>query len=63
MSSSMALPIYSPDERAREKQASRDEDERRLAAGEVSREQLRRENGRFAFPEVMIDFAAAVPLR
>ena len=30
-----------------EKQASRDEDARRLAAGEVSREQLRRENNPF----------------
>lgn len=36
---------YSPEERAREKQRSRDEDARALAAGEKSREDLRRENG------------------
>lgn len=38
---------YDPRERAREKQASRDEDERRLASGEVTREQLARENSPF----------------
>lgn len=36
--------------RALEKQASRDEDARRLAAGEVTREELAKENGSFAFP-------------
>jgi hypothetical protein len=39
---------YDPAERAAEKQASRDEDARRLAAGEVTREQLARENSPFA---------------
>jgi hypothetical protein len=34
---------------AREKQASRDKDQRRLAAGEVTREELCRENNHFAF--------------
>jgi YgiT-type zinc finger domain-containing protein len=41
---------YDPIERAREKQASRDEDQRRLDAGEITREELRKENGKFAFP-------------
>lgn len=43
-------PDFDPAERAREKQASRDEDARALASGEVSREQLKHENGAFAFP-------------
>ncbi len=40
--------------RAREKQRSRDNDDRALATGEKTREQLRRENGYFAFPNVRI---------
>ena len=36
---------FDPIERAAEKQASRDDDARRLAAGEVTREELARENG------------------
>lgn len=36
--------------RAAEKQASRDKDARRLAAGEVTREEMAKENGSFAFP-------------
>ena len=36
-----------PEERQREKQASRDEDARRLAAGEVTPAQLHRENSFF----------------
>ena len=39
---------FDPEERSREKWASRDEDSRRLRDGEVSREQLRRENGLFS---------------
>lgn len=39
-----------PKQRAAEKQASREEDERRLAAGEITREELAKENGAFAFP-------------
>jgi hypothetical protein len=41
---------FDPEERAREKQASRDEDARALASGEKNREQLKRENGAFSFP-------------
>jgi hypothetical protein len=41
-----------PDERAREKQRSREEDVRALASGEKSRDELRRENGHFAFRNV-----------
>lgn len=37
-----------PEERRREKQASRDDDARRLAAGEVTPDQLRQENALFA---------------
>lgn len=36
------------EQRQKEKQAPRDEDQRRLAAGEVTRDQLRIENGAFA---------------
>jgi hypothetical protein len=43
-----------PDARARAKRLSREADERALASGEKSREQLRRENGFFAFPKVKI---------
>jgi len=38
------LEHYDPVDRAREKQRSRDDDARRLAAGDVSRDQLQREN-------------------
>lgn len=44
------MPRFDPEERAREKQASRDEDARALASGEKSREQLKKENSAFAFP-------------
>jgi hypothetical protein len=40
--------------RMREKQASRQEDARRLAAGEITQEELRRENGRFVFPNAKL---------
>jgi len=39
-----AMETFDPKKRAAEKQASRDEDARRLAAGEVTQEELRREN-------------------
>lgn len=55
--------VISFEERQLEKQASRDEDARRLSAGEVTREELRRENGHFAFPEVVINFASAKALK
>jgi transcription elongation factor Elf1 len=38
---------YDPDVRAAQKQRSRDEDQRRLDAGEVTREELRKENDMF----------------
>jgi hypothetical protein len=41
-------------ERGREKAASREIDARALASGEKSREQLRVENGAFAFPRARI---------
>ena len=49
-------------ERAREKQISREEDARALASGEKSREQLRRENGHFAFANVRVSPRGAKPL-
>jgi hypothetical protein len=51
-----------PKERAREKKRSRDEDARALAAGEKSRDELRRENGLFAFPRVRVSLRGAKPL-
>ena len=54
-----------PDEelkRASEKQTSREEDARALASGEKSREQLRRENGHFAFASVRVSLRGAKPL-
>lgn len=42
------MESFDAKQRAHEKQASRDEDARRLASGEVSPEQLRRENGAFS---------------
>lgn len=38
---------FDPDERAKQKQASRDDDVRALASGSKSREQLKRENSAF----------------
>jgi hypothetical protein len=51
-----------PEERAREKQHSRDEDARALASGEKTRTQLRRKNGHFAFADVFIDLRGTKPL-
>jgi hypothetical protein len=42
--------ILDPAQRAAEKARSREEDQRALASGEKSAEQLRLENGAFAFP-------------
>ena len=42
--------VFDPEQRAHEKQASREEDARALESGEVSREDLARANGAFAFP-------------
>jgi hypothetical protein len=51
-----------PKERALEKQRSRDEDVRALASGEKGRDELRRENGHFAFPNVRVSLRGAKPL-
>ena len=51
-----------PKERAREKQRSREDDSRALVSGEKSREQLRRENGHFTFPNVRVSLRGAQPL-
>jgi hypothetical protein len=53
----MSNEHFDPEQRAREKQASRERDEADLASGRKTREQLRRENGAFAFLRVRIDFA------
>ena len=42
------ISSFDPDKRAAAKQAARDEDTRRLAAGEISKEELRRRNGFFS---------------
>lgn len=54
----MAL-VLDPAVRAQEKAASREEDARALASGEKSQEQLRAENGAFAFPRdrIVVDFS------
>ena len=39
---------YNFEERQKEKQKSRNEDQRRLDSGEISRDDLRKENGIFA---------------
>ncbi len=56
------LENFDPEERAREKQRSREDDARALASGEKSREELRRENGHFAFPNVRVSLRGAKPL-
>jgi hypothetical protein len=48
------VPPCDPVARAVEKQRSRDEDERQLAAGEITREELRRKYGAFSFPRVRV---------
>lgn len=53
---------YSADVRAAEKQTSRDEDERALASGEKTQEQLRRENGAFFGMRVRINYGGAKSL-
>jgi hypothetical protein len=42
------VKYFDPEERRRQKQESRDQDARRLAAGEVTPEQLNQENSFFA---------------
>jgi hypothetical protein len=53
---------YDPHERAFEKQASRDGDARALAAGEKSRDQLRRENCMFWGADLRPDLDGAESL-
>ena len=53
---------FDPQERAREKQLSRDADARAPASGEKSRGELRRENGHFAFQNVRVSLRGAKPL-
>ena len=50
--------VFNAAERAREKASSRAEDERAMAAGEKSPEQVRRENASFAFASARIRFPA-----
>lgn len=42
------------DQRQREKQISRENDEKRLASGEIDRNDLRRENGLFFGRKVLV---------
>jgi hypothetical protein len=51
-----------PEARAREKQRSREADARALASGEKSRDDLRRENGLFAFRNVRVSLRGSKPL-
>ena len=53
------LSLVPSSERAAEKQASRDEDARALAAGEKTQDHLRRENGVFSQFRSRPDFAGA----
>ena len=54
--------VFDPIARAAEKQRSREEDELALLCGDKTREQLRKENGLFAFEHVLIDLDAAEEL-
>lgn len=54
----MVPKVFSPAERAREKASSRAEDQRAMAEGEKSPEQVRRENASFAFADARIRFPA-----
>ena len=46
--------FYDPAERAAEKARSREQDELDLASGAKTHEQLRRENGQFAFRNAVV---------
>lgn len=54
----MSAGFYDPADRAREKATARAEDARAIAAGEVSRDELRRRNASFAFVGARVRFAA-----
>jgi len=49
---------FDPNQRAREKQASREADARALASGEKLPDELARENGAFAFPKERVRIVA-----
>lgn len=51
------------DKRRQEKQASRDEDQRRLDAGEIAPEELAKENGAFSFPPGRLRVDISFPKR
>jgi len=53
---------FDPKEGAREKQRSREEDDRAIARGEKSVQQLKRECGYFAFPRVRMSARGSKPL-
>ena len=53
------ITTYDPAERAREKQASRDQDAADLASGAKTREQLHAENAALAGLRVRVDYAGA----
>jgi hypothetical protein len=44
------------EQRAREKQAARDKDERDLAEGRITKEELQKKNTLFAFPNARVNF-------
>ena len=54
----MVPEVFDPDERAREKAASREADTRAIASGAKSAEQVRRENASFAFQNVRLRYPA-----
>ena len=53
------IATYDPAERAREKQAARDQDAADIASGAKSREQLHAENAVLAELRVRVDYAGA----
>ena len=53
---------FEPNERAQEKQLSRERDEHDLASGAKSRDQLRAENGHFSRLSIRPNFGAAKAL-
>ncbi len=50
------MKSFDPKERAREKQASREQDARDLEEGHKSVDALRAENGKFVFPNAKVDW-------
>ena len=53
---------YDPAERAREKQASREQNEQEVLSGQKSREQIHRENAHFSTLKIRVNFAGAKSL-